>query len=73
MEILKIKQMLEGEEMEGENGVSIPNRKQTVRRPRQCTKSHPRTSKEFTIAEHRIQVKGTEYLEMSLRDTNKTM
>lgn len=49
MEILKSKQMLEGEEMEGENGVSIPNRKQTVRRPRQCAKSHPRTSKEFAI------------------------
>ena len=47
----KIKQMLEGKEMEGENDVSIPNRNRmwTVRGPRQCTESHPRNSKEFMI------------------------
>ena len=47
----KIKQMLEGKEMEGENDVSIPNRNRmwTVRGPRQCRESHPRNSKEFMI------------------------
>ena len=48
MEILKIKQMLEGEEMDRENGVSIPNRKQTVRRL-SVQKSHPKNSKKFTF------------------------
>ena len=42
MEVLKIKQMLEGEEMGGENDVSIPNRNRTwtARGPRQSVHSH---------------------------------
>lgn len=49
MEILKIKQMLEGEEMEGENGVSIPNRESRQSGGLDSVQSHPRTSKEFMI------------------------
>lgn len=72
MEILNIKQMLEGEEMDGENGVSIPNGKQTA--GDLVYKSHIlRPLKSSRLTEHRIQVKGTEYLEVRPRDTNKTM